>query len=79
MILEFKTKNTFSEQEITSFLFEILNIKEVQVITTITKEDSSKYILLIVDDNISTEVLFQLGLFVGNLESLYVILNHKTH
>lgn len=79
MILEFKTKNTFSEQEITSFLLEILTIKEVQVITAITTEDSSKYILLIVDDNVSKEVLFHLGIFVGNLESLYVILNHKTH
>ena len=79
MILEFKTKNTFSEQEITSFLLEILTIKEVQEVIVITKEDSSKYILLIVDDNISTEVLFHLGVFVGNLESLYVTLNHKTH
>ena len=79
MILEFKTKNTFSEQEITSFLLEILTIKEVQEVIVITKEDSSKYILLIVDDNISTEVLFRVGIFVGNLESLYVILNHKTH
>ena len=79
MILEFKTKNTFSEQEITSFLLEILTIKEVQEVIVITKEDSSKYILLIVNDNISTEVLFHLGIFVGNLEYLYVILNHKTH
>ena len=35
--------------------------------------------VLIVDDNVSKEVLFHLGIFVGNLESLYVILNHKTH